>query len=404
MVRKMRKLYDNNFKFSALSVKTLSNANKIAINLCSILKLNLSSKDSLKNILLNLYVCYKNNYCLSIYLDMTYWYDNGIYKKLHMNYETYRHLFTILESNDYIEISLGKNSYNGKKGYSTKIFNKEKMNKIFELNDIPEIFYSTKHIPTKLIILRNEDKENIEYTHTDITRKHEEDVIRFNSFMAIHKVESNALNLNNSIYCYRIFNKDFTHGGRFYFLTQNLPKDLNGKKPIMAIDGDKDLCELDFKSLHPNLTLNFLGIKCSSELYDAPNVDRARVKLFVLICFNSKNISQAAKAYRYHSIENNIYKKGDFELICDFYKNKFPKLYNEFFLLTGPTIQFHDSNIMNSIMQGCIDKKIPMIPYHDSIVIRAAQKEKALKIMSNAYTDYVYTLTGKRFKPIIEEK
>ena len=232
------------------------------------------------------------------------------------------------------------------------------------------------------------------------------------------KVLTNRNEDNYPIFCYRVFNESFEKGGRFYFIHQNIKKYEyveNGvkeyKKPIKSIGFNKktkkrdtNLTELDFKSMHPNLILNSCGIKCQSNLYDVPDVHRNVVKMFIIICFNAKSRKFALSALRIKLLNAKDkfdnptpLMKGDFDKINNHFKITNPILYNNFYTGIGILLQKKDSDILNKIMKECVDNLIPMVPYHDSIVVKTINKDKAYNIMMKAYKE----VAG--FDPIIEE-
>ena len=445
----------NRFSFDALSTKSFTAIKKLCKKVYKDLypvapRRKEEVIDSLQTILLNLNVIYTDNQVLSIYFDKNAWTPKlnskgnlnknpGKYGQLYttngkfMNYKIFMDLFDKLQKKGFITIVKGYKDIDTKKGNTTKIMNTLKLEALIEGASIHEIFYKKENLPTDYLILRSKkDKKtgfgvNIEFEPTEITKQYQEDLIRFNEYMNDIEVviTTNILSNRNvndlyQIFCYRVFNEDFSKGGRFYFECQNIKKyknEITGeiKKPIKSIGRnlkthkpETNLIELDFKCMHPNLILNEENISCKKTLYDIEYndkvINREKVKKFLLICFNAES-KRSALAALWSSLKNAEDKngkriplyKGEFDIINEHFETYYPKLAENFYKGLGLYLQKKDSDIMSSIMKECVNNLIPMVPYHDSIVVKMKDKEKAIRIMNESYKK----ITG--FDPIIEE-
>lgn len=69
----------------------------------------------------------------------------------------------------------------------------------------------------------------------------------------------------------------------------------------------------------------------------------------------------------------------------------------DFFTGVGLELQNLDSMIMADILNQFLDKELPLIPVHDSVVVPQSYEDEAKKVMKKAYREHV------GFNPVITE-
>lgn len=220
-------------------------------------------------------------------------------------------------------------------------------------------------------------------------------------------------------YLHRIFNLDLDHGGRFYGDYQTLSK-LNRAR--IQIDREPTI-ELDYSALHVNLLYAIEGVQFVGDGNNIEGLYRELAKSLIVRLLNSGNIG---------AFKSNVTRSGDpatkrawqewqnlklqkkwisshvaefrdpdflegfiedvpdgltgeqaFELIC---KTHHPIAHHFGSENIGLKLQFMDSQIMADCLQKSIEKGLPVLPVHDSLICKESHEEQVKQIMLSCYS------------------
>ncbi len=194
----------------------------------------------------------------------------------------------------------------------------------------------------------------------------------------------------------RIFNEDFTKGGRFYGPKyQNFSPDL---RKYLFIDGEETV-ELDYSGLHLNILYNSLGLEGPENPYG--NLNKELKEIFKVVCFIGLNANDEHSA-RYAIIKNLRLKFGrlvSYEgagTLLDEFKKLHKPIAKSFHSGTGVKLQWVDSTLMNNILIRLLDNEIIGLPVHDSVIVKKRFQNVLKYIMDEEYFKMF------EFKPIIK--
>lgn len=219
---------------------------------------------------------------------------------------------------------------------------------------------------------------------------------------AIEKVISEGrLSLKLDVQCYRVFNENFSRGGRFYGTDVLRLKNRELKlRECVTVDGESTI-ELDFGAMHPRMLYHNEGLEAPRDPYIIPGRDDLRLpfKLLALICFNAKNRTIAMRAFRKNLRERNIslpdgIKVGD--LASAFERENSP-IRHKFYSGCGLYLQNIDSKIAERVMYKFAKMGRPITGVHDSFLVRASDCELLRTTMRESYMKEM-----KGFEPSIK--
>lgn len=278
------------------------------------------------------------------------------------------------------------------------------------------------------IILRSADKEDIGY-RDNMERKQMRTVVRkLNLCNEKHTFTHNGELLNNSNMV-RIFNETFEQGGRFYRCDTHLIKQRDNKgldlpphltRVGMLIDGEQ-VVEVDFSCLHPTIVCakyNILEEKyLAKDFYSTfltgkyVGADRQLFKLAVNIMYNATSVGSASKAIQEEitkaKAKNNkehIYSWHNGQAVVHRVFEVMPDMLDFFCTPNsyGRTLQYLDSCITERIIEKFIALDKPVVPVHDSYVVKVEDEMFLCDTMEQAFrhttgnNDIMLTLKIKR--------
>ncbi len=261
----------------------------------------------------------------------------------------------------------------------------------------------------QLIVLRDADKESIPYVETDETSAMEVTLRSYNTFLSKYEL---ALSLptdevrdflqsrriapldytRNRLY--RIFNEDFTSGGRFYRgWWQNIPREL---RQYITIDGEP-CSELDYSGQHLLLLYGLEGdeYRWLKGLDDDPYYLEAfgegvrdLLKRSVLILVNSADETEAIRAIRQkinyefpYLASTDVYIRSLIEALTD----KHPEIEDHLFSGRGGELQYQDSQIAEYVLKDMQARGQPVLPVHDSFIVQDKYLAHLYSSMKEAY-------------------
>ena len=265
------------------------------------------------------------------------------------------------------------------------------------------------------ILLRDKEKELIEYDDTQKTKSMRRIVQALNEVNASCTfVDSDGRLLDNA-QIVRIFNGSFASGGRFYrhdILTiPNSMLDDNGKKVKLepgktrlgvTIDGE-DVAEVDFVCLHPTLLYDLCRLERPwlNDLYSylgavAEN-ERNALKVAVNVLLNARSKRSAICA-----IENDLPKHGLKWNATDVVRGVEEKLLDvksRFCnnVSTGLWLQNVESEIMSRVVSNFVAANAPLLPVHDSAIVREKDVDTLVQSMGEYYCELVEEYTDNEW-------
>jgi hypothetical protein len=192
----------------------------------------------------------------------------------------------------------------------------------------------------------------------------------------------------------RIFNGDFTRGGRLYAhgeSWQNMPK-AERQALTIVIDGTPHpVVERDFANLHPRMAYARAGKRCpEGDLYEIDGFDRALVKLAVNVMLNAANKHTAVAA-----IHTEIMKHPEWRSTADrdtlakrvvkAIRRRHYRIRGFFHSDCGATFQRWDSEIAIEVMSRMVELtgRCPL-PVHDSFIVAARDAAILQRVMDEA--------------------
>lgn len=268
-------------------------------------------------------------------------------------------------------------------------FTKKKISEVTE-----EDFLDTENF----IILRDSDKNDIEYNPTLKTDQDNEDLRAYNKMLQRHTVTTEHGEYINSVY-YRIYNLDFGHGGRFYKSDVLQLSNKKGKyeRLKLLIDGE-EVVEIDYKNQHPTILMHMIGKKFdpTTDLYTQVlplhyrnHVDTKLFRTIVKKSFNSLlNAKDELSGVR--SITSNLNKLGERRIRASEIKGWLVDTYPEFIdFFCQPTskgleLQNIDSNIANYITKVFTILNKPILTVHDSFLVKRSDQVLLARTMADA--------------------
>ena len=289
--------------------------------------------------------------------------------------------------------------------------------KLTELFSEPMIEQSeqTYRETLQTILLRDKEKELIEYDDTQKTKSMRRIVQALNEVNASYTfIDSDGRLLENS-QIVRIFNGSFASGGRFYrhdILTiPNSMLDDNGKKVKLepgktrlgvTIDGE-NVAEVDFVCLHPTLLYDLCRLERPwlNDLYSylgavAEN-ERNALKVAVNVLLNARSKRSAICA-----IENDLPKHGLKWNATDVVRGVEEKLLDvksRFCnnVSTGLWLQNVESEIMSRVVSNFVAANAPLLPVHDSAIVREKDVYTLVQSMGKYYCELVEEYTDSEW-------
>jgi hypothetical protein len=272
---------------------------------------------------------------------------------------------------------------------------------------------------TETILLRNEQKQLIDYKDASNTIIIRSELTRYNELIQDTDIQLYGKPVSVSCHSklvYRVFNRgSFKCGGRLYGGGwSNIP---SLERKSLTING-KNTIELDYSGLHIHLLYAEKDLTFNSDPYKLDSVDRGLAKLMLLTAINAKNDKEAFSALRKRSREIRDKSQFDYEaansvLDDDNQDEVYPlmQLFNakeqvadtsshmknkelqevlsalkalhapiadQLCSDAGIRLMRTDSNICMRVLMHFVDKATPVLSVHDSFIV-ADKHEAELK-------------------------
>jgi hypothetical protein len=184
---------------------------------------------------------------------------------------------------------------------------------------------------------------------------------------------------------YRVFNNStFDDGGRFYGpWWHTIPSEL---RSLITING-KETVELDYGSIHARMLYAHIGIKSPEEPYDVGLDPKHRD--IVKKAFNAL-INARGQIRKFSNPEKGPVFDDDemgmtWSEFLNHIKSYHPKLKDHFGTGIGLKYQRIDSDIAETTMLHFAKENVPILPIHDSFIMRKGYEETLSKVMADAF-------------------
>lgn len=268
----------------------------------------------------------------------------------------------------------------------------------------------------EVVILKGSDKRLCDYDETDETLEMRTGINIVNAHVSRHFIglcmfdehhdEMNKRLLENSKIkyhdeipqvidytrklLYRVFNNgSFEQGGRFYGgWWQSVPSDY---RPYLRID-DEITVEPDFTAIHIKLIYAMAGeqIPCTDDpfILDGLTIQsRKFMKALFNIMLNSPSREDGIGALRGEWPEKKVPKElpgTNYHDLLDIFLCQYPLLTQYLGTGEGVNLQFMDSAIAEHVMLSLIEQDIPLLPIHDSFIVKLKDQNKLIQAMEEA--------------------
>lgn len=354
-----------------------------------------------------LYSAWKKGRPLGASLSKRYYRRLVQYTPTFYRFAVIQPLIQELEALGYIQIERGYKHLKTGEGHISKLYCSEKITKFFPVQ------YDAHR--KEVLILRDENKELMEYSDNSFTRNKRKFILQWNEFIQQHEVTLDGERIETDIFSVHS-RGDWNLHGRFYGDFQNWP---SVDRERILING-QETEEPDFSSLHLALIYDLEGVQLpDGDLYEAILIElgcppqyrsilRKAAKLMVLTAINAKSPEQAVRSFQ-HEInrlrwstrcrpEKQQRANAIYGAMHELGINA-PALLEEVRRVHAPVstwlcsdggikLMFIDSEIMRAILSELMRRGIAGLPVHDSIRVptdRATEVEEIMQAEKERY-------------------
>ena len=376
-------------------------------------------KKHLKVVLLDLYVCwfYDSDMCLAISLDNNAYKKNSIYNALFISNLTIK-IVGRLKRDGFIYLKKGNNVVVARR---TRIWPTGRLIELFQkaVFNILDIGLAPN---TNTVILRNTDKEDIEYKSTAKTDAMREVLTDYNNLL--HKTHIDIANVKkpeivrkqgkdqknpariqinqHNKFVRRVFNETFERGGRFYGgFWQQVGKD---HRKHIRLNGER-VIEIDFSGWHIQLLYARKNINYytkygpGADPYDIhvpeindPAYRRWLIKTLMLIAVNATTQAKTFMAMQHTDTPDDLNRPAGLVLsnellgsILDKLKAKHAEIGEFFCTGAGIELQNVDGRITEQLIKTFTQSGVPILTVHDSYLVPEDYNRDLLAEMMKEY-------------------
>ena len=283
----------------------------------------------------------------------------------------------------------------------------------FSLSDIGQ------HSDKETIVLRDEDKNDIEYEDTDETRRmrgvlRAYDELLDRTFIDIPELKFPLLDSGDGSFVRvsqqnkwvsRIFSRSsFDMGGRYYNAWWHLvPSSWREKITI----NDSPTVEDDYSGmlialLYADKNKEMEGDAYSLGLPEDHPFDRDILKKIILVAINNEDQPSAVNAASYNVRQewgDVVFINEQVNDVIEIFKDKHPLIADQIASDAGIRLMKKDSDIAEIIISQFTDENIPILTIHDSFIVPWGQEEKLRERMHTAFE----TVTGVNINKITRD-
>ena len=273
-----------------------------------------------------------------------------------------------------------------------------------------------------VVVLRDVKGENLPFRRTKEIRSMIDLINSYNAFMEGVEVTFQGKRLNTQVH--RSFSRSsFDKGGRYYSSGRGIQQLSKQDREYVLIDGEFTV-EMDFKALHPSILYEKEGIVLDenfdvyggeSAAYNfqvVPDVVLKRreidrkynpvrnfLKKTLLVMINGRSSGQVAGKMQQLLLEDRQKPEDeqDFAGLVDvdpYNAIEFLSDHNEmiskyFHSDAGIDLQRLDSDIISMVIEYCVQREIPILTVHDSVIVPQSHVGEVLSVMKASYKSVV---------------
>ena len=399
------------------------------------------AKKHIKIVLLDLYVAWLDDPDLCIAVNMTrdfysknFGTDATRYNELNISAKTI-HVVNTLKDKGLVGYKRGVEAQEGYgSGFVSRIWAEPKLISMFERSALNQ-FMIYSHYDREMLVLRDEDKNDINYADTEETESQRLVVQQYNAILERTFIDIGSANsprleieknkgsksqdkphyvhiLHKEKFTHRVFNNSsWDEGGRFYGgFWQRIGQDY--REQILI--NNEETVELDFSSLHPVLAYVQAGVDYWKEHDIGPydisvngiedaKVSREVIKKLFLLALNAKDQTTLFKAFRsefdYSLLDGLEYSFTDDALgaILDSIKARHTKIADQIATGAGTVLMNLDSRIVEFVIQRFLDNNSVVLSVHDSFIVIERHRDRLLAAMKDAWV-FVTEQTEIKYK------
>jgi hypothetical protein len=263
--------------------------------------------------------------------------------------------------------------------------------------------------PPEIVILRDVNKELVNYTDNDETRRIRLKLIAINDALAATKltyrgrlmrsgdvlvIDGGRILVRNALH--RVFNRGcFDRGGRFYGAWwQNIK---NAERQCIGVNGSRSI-EIDHSQLHPRLLYAIADKLIDGDAYEIEGWNRPLVKEAVNTLINADDELSAMQ-----SIARSISGKGAFDraqTLIGQIKAKHSGIADSFGTGAGLRLMRIDSDMAESVQLRLLARGAVGLPIHDSFIVEERHGGILEEIMDEVFSLTLRRISGTRFSSI----
>ena len=364
----------------------------------------------LRHVIVDQYVSYKLDptLCTGIARGFKHWQVGSRYNGCNLSHRILD-VIDVLVASEWLYYTGGKNHRDGSgRNRTARIKPSAKLEESFSKLSV-NLEKVSFHKDQEVIILRD-DSKHIDYDDTPKIKKMRKEVQAYNSMMLGHSVKVASLNepyitreikdargrvtkqtfwlTPDQMFTRRTFTRgSFKLNGRWNGgWWQNVPKIL---REDIIIDGEETI-EYDYSALHPSILAYRSGNTFTADPYTIEKQilpdQRTVLKALLLRAINAKTIDKAVRSFQ---TEHEGYKKKDLLLLLDTYIDKYPFMADHLGSDQGIKLMHTDSQIATQIINYFVANGKPILPIHDSFIVKLLDYELLLSQMANAIEEVV---------------
>ena len=263
--------------------------------------------------------------------------------------------------------------------------------------------------PPEIVILRDANKQLIDYADNAETRRIRFKLIAINDALAATKltyqgrlmrpgdilvIDEDRILVRNALH--RVFNRgSFDLGGRFYGSWWLNIK--SAERRHIGVNGSRSV-ELDHSQLHPRLLYAIAGKSIDGDAYEIEGWNRPLVKEAMNTLINADDELSAMQ-----SIAVAIGGKGAFErtrALIEKIKAKHSGIADSFGTGAGLQLMRIDSDMAESVQLKLIGRGIVGLPIHDSFIVEERHAGILEEIMDEVFSLTLPRISGRRLSSI----
>ena len=366
----------------------------------------------LRHVLVDQFVSYKLDptLCTGVLRGFKHWKVGSRYNACNLSHRIID-VIDILTANGWLDYTGGKNHRDGSgRNRSSRIKPTVKLEKGFDKLSV-KLEDVSFHKNEEVIILNDKDEPDDpkakpqEYEDTPEIIRMREEVQAYNTMMLEHSIEVASLqnpyidrevkDKRGRITTQRFWltkekrftRRTFTRGsfklnGRWNGgWWQNVPKRL---RQDIIIDGEPTI-EYDYSALHPTILAYQSGNHFSSDPYTINKQilpeQRAVMKGLLLKVINAKTVDSGIRAFQ---TATEGYKKKQLLELLEAYLDQYPFMTNFLGSDKGIELMYIDSQIATETINYFVQQNKPILPIHDSFIVKKLDEDYLLASMPKA--------------------